>query len=157
MTEAPRSGGTPGQPVETFVETARVLRCPVCDKGRFEIVRLHWGGTWGPWYCDDCGFGFIGRTDEQGESYIEPWRNRKITTVVTLRSTRPVTLKVQGVRFTGEEADSDADRAERDRYYYEEHTCPTNFLGHPVLEVLDDDGDQDPHGIFTWVKTEGDV
>ncbi len=38
------------------------------------------------------------------------------------------------------------------RYYYEEHTCPSNFLG--VEKVMDDSGDEDPHGIFAFVGIE---
>jgi ribosomal protein S27AE len=138
---------------ETFVLTRRVIRCPECGQGEFLIVSMHFGRSWGPWYCDDCGYGFTGRTDENGESFTEPWRDRKVKTVVTLRSNAPVVLRVEGMRFVpGEDGPEAADG--HDEYYYNEHTCPTNFLGHPVLEVTDDDGTDDPHGIFAWVKTE---
>jgi hypothetical protein len=40
------------------------------------------------------------------------------------------------------------------RYFYDEHTCPTNFMGE-VEKVIDPaDGDEDPHGIFAFVKME---
>lgn len=39
-------------------------------------------------------------------------------------------------------------------YYYEEHTCPTNFLG---VELIVRNGDADPHGIFEYVRFETDV
>ena len=35
-------------------------------------------------------------------------------------------------------------------YYYEEHTCPTNFIRVPMIAV---DGDTDPHGIFRFVRS----
>lgn len=33
-------------------------------------------------------------------------------------------------------------------YFYEEHTCPTNFIRIPMISQ---DGDHDPHGIFEFV------
>jgi hypothetical protein len=42
------------------------------------------------------------------------------------------------------------DEDDSHRYYYNEGTCPTNYLG--VLKVFDDEGDDDPHGIFEFVK-----
>lgn len=33
-------------------------------------------------------------------------------------------------------------------YYYEEHTCPTNFCG---VEKVFFNGDDDPHGVFEFV------
>ena len=39
---------------------------------------------------------------------------------------------------------------EAKRYYYEEHTCPTNYLrAEMVIEA--DTMDDDPHGIFEFV------
>ena len=43
--------------------------------------------------------------------------------------------------------------AEYDDYFYNEHTCPTNFMP-DVIGVRTDDGDTDPHGLFAYVKTE---
>lgn len=34
------------------------------------------------------------------------------------------------------------------RYYYEEHTCPTNFIRIPLIAF---DGSTDPHGVFDFV------
>jgi hypothetical protein len=35
------------------------------------------------------------------------------------------------------------------KYFYEQHTCPTNFIRIPLIAV---DGDVDPHGIFEFVE-----
>ncbi len=35
-------------------------------------------------------------------------------------------------------------------YFYEEHTCPTNFIRIPLISV---DGDHDPHGVFRFVRS----
>lgn len=44
---------------------------------------------------------------------------------------------------------SDSD-PESKSYYYEEHSCPTNYIR--VVEIITD-GDSDPHGLFDYVKT----
>lgn len=36
------------------------------------------------------------------------------------------------------------------RYYFEEGSCPTNFVR---CELIVSEGDTDPHGIFEWVRT----
>ena len=36
------------------------------------------------------------------------------------------------------------------KYYYEEHTCPTNFIRIPLICFK---GDTDQHGLFTHVRT----
>lgn len=42
---------------------------------------------------------------------------------------------------------------ENQQYFYEEHTCPTNWLM-KVEEVIDKNGNHDPHGAFKYVGTE---
>lgn len=36
------------------------------------------------------------------------------------------------------------------RYFYEEHTCPTNFIPVPAVFFA---GNDDPHGVFDYVDT----
>ncbi len=38
----------------------------------------------------------------------------------------------------------------REKYFYEQHTCPTNFIRIPLIAV---NGDTDPHGIFEFVES----
>lgn len=39
---------------------------------------------------------------------------------------------------------------EQNRYFYEEHTCPTNFIRVPLISFK---GDHDPHGLFRFVRS----
>ncbi len=55
---------------------------------------------------------------------------------------------VEGIRIVTK-GDEDWD----DSYHYNEGTCPVNYLCQTV-QVIDESGDNDPHGIFTYVKTE---
>jgi len=47
--------------------------------------------------------------------------------------------------------ESDAELQDHHQYFYEEHTCPTNFI-HGVVGIFHD-GDRDPHGVFDHVKS----
>jgi hypothetical protein len=41
-----------------------------------------------------------------------------------------------------------ADLCDKERFFYEEHTCPTNFIRIPMICQ---GGDTDPHGVFEFV------
>jgi hypothetical protein len=49
--------------------------------------------------------------------------------------------------YGDEEASDDSQR-----YFYEEHSCPTNWLQYTVA-VIDETGDEDPHGFLKHVRT----
>jgi predicted RNA-binding Zn-ribbon protein involved in translation (DUF1610 family) len=44
----------------------------------------------------------------------------------------------------------DAKDDDSKRYYYEEHSCPINYLG---VVLIAEGGDTDPHGIFEYVRS----
>ena len=67
---------------------------------------------------------------------------------MTLRSSGPVTLLVKGMALLPHNNEED-----HQRFFYDEHTCPTNFMPN-VVKVIDADGDEDPHGVFAFVKSE---
>lgn len=48
------------------------------------------------------------------------------------------------------EAESDEEFQASKRYYFEEHSCPTNWLRDCVAVI--EDGDTDPHGFLTFVR-----
>jgi len=69
---------------------------------------------------------------------------KKIPTIVTLKLDQPVTIETEGV-MVGQTSETASE------YFYNEHTCPTNFLRH-VIRIIDAEGDDDPHGIFQFVS-----
>lgn len=144
--------------VQTTV--TQTITCPDCGKGRFTLVRaIHKGRFFGPWYCDRCGAGWTGEGWDGGRTVVlQRWKDRTVATDVTLKlppQTGPVRFIVRGMRFLpadgSPDPDTEEERAEQDRYFYEEHDCPSNWLG---CEVIGPDGDEDPHGLFRWVKTD---
>lgn len=102
----------------------------------------------GPWFCDDCGQGWdleydadsVDLTPTKGgrEKMIRDWCILELPP-----QTEPVRFKVRGMRF--EQAIEEDNR----RYFYEEHTCPTNWL-RDVKEIAIG-AETDPHGLWKLV------
>ena len=139
--------------LNTFTKPHRYIPCMHCGAGAFMVSHLIHGTRFGPWYCDDCGRSFTGRTVSDGSVEVEPHGGRVVQTLVTLRrepGDGPITLLVRGIQVLDHDEEFDP---ERDDYFYNEHTCPTNYLA-KVEKVIAPDGDEDPHGVFRWVKTE---
>lgn len=79
--------------------------------------------------------------------YSEPHRTtfvRTLDLLVLRRSEGDVFFVVEGLRIEDEKL------GEGKSYFYEEHSCPTN---HVRCEAIITDGDDDPHGIFEFVRS----
>lgn len=123
--------------------------CPACGKHRFSYVpESHDGRRWGPWYCDACGAGWCGT----GTDMVEAARSRRVATYVLLKDpARDLYLVVRSGRT---DPKWDDEEREQDRYFFEEHTCPTNFLGVDAAVLIENGWpDPDPHGVFKYVAT----
>lgn len=134
------------------LRTKRYFLCPECGDHQFTVEHLFEGPcavtagaqkrTAGPWYCDNCGAGWRLSYDANGVD-VEPHTDRQRTQYVILElppQTEPVRFKVKWFRFTPE---IDEDRA---RYYFQEHTCPVNWLR--SVEDVSIGKDSDPHGLW---------
>ena len=139
--------------VTPFQKPERYVACPACGKGEHQVSHLA-VGTRTAWYCHEegCRRRFSLTVVSGGYVVLEVMNERCVATLVTLRSSKPVTIVVEGMRFVKDgDVQDEMEEARQDRYFYEEHTCPTNYLR--VLEVRDDSGDKDPHGIFEYIGT----
>lgn len=136
--------------VVPFTKPTRYIACPRCGEGEYEVSHLRPGADTA-WYCDDCGYKFRLQVHDPISITLTVLDECHTPTLVTLRSTVPVTLLIKGRRLVKNGVE--VDDAESDHYYYEDCTCPINYLQW-VEKVVDDEGDMDPHGIFTHVKTE---
>lgn len=78
-----------------------------------------------------------------------PYHKDMFKTLVLLRLFQrdgsPVYFVVQGLGTLGD-GESDLD----DEYFYDEHTCPTNYI--PIEAVMTPE-DDDPHGAFEYVRS----
>ena len=73
---------------------------------------------------------------------------KETTPTLVLLKRNGVYLIVNGNKMLG----IDKEEAEhQDQYYYNEHTCPTNYM--QDVEAVIYEKDADPHGVFEWVAT----
>jgi hypothetical protein len=141
--------------------TKRFTRCLACTDGEFLIEHLfERDGTAGPWYCANCGEGHNFKVTD-GECAVSLANKRKVETSVLLKippKQHSIYFLVRGMRFEPDERSTDEQYGGH-RYFYEEHTCPTNWLHH--VEEIQFNGDTDPHGLAELVdvcdgKPDGD-
>lgn len=138
--------------VTAYTKPELYVNCPVCGEGETRVDHCK-NGFSSAWYCDDCGVRYeINRIGDQFR--LQPLKERKLKTLVTLESEGPVRLLVEGMEFTNADGSRDLDSEHHSSYFYDEHTCPTNFMGNVVRIIDPIDGDTDPHGIFAFVSVE---
>jgi hypothetical protein len=137
--------------------TSQHAVCPHCDAtgGSIDhLLPMHPGLLAGPWYCDTCGGAYSIRVTAIGAVTVEKSPGRKIETrdvLILPPQDKPVYFVVSGMRFEGAPWQRpDDDPKEQKRYFYEEHSCPVNWL---KPEVVWYDGDSDPHGVIEYVAT----
>lgn len=138
-----------------FAIDAKYITCPACQSKHFRVDHLP-SGIRTRWTCDrdECGAEFRVEVLSDGNIETTVTGSRWAPCLVTLRCEQPITIVVSHRQhdWAKDRKENPDDADSNTRYYYEEHTCPTNFLG--VEEVITDDGDHDPHGIFKFVKME---
>lgn len=143
--------------------------CPACGEkaGRIDHLysddekRRYRGRSQsvGPCVCDECGAGYrVTVTYDDHRPALKPGNivprvaverapeHDCVDTLTLLRfPNRPdAYLVVAGTRNASDRP------GENERYFYDEHTCPTNYLD---IEAIWDGADDDPHGIFAYVAT----
>jgi hypothetical protein len=146
--------------IRVALHTKRYFKCLTCKEGTFWVEHLFGPGpkTWGPWYCDECGQGHRGRVEGE-DVRVELTGDKREWTAVLLKlepDAGDVYLTVRGMHFTKNDGPMPEGAFHEGGYFYNEHTCPTNYLRR-VIEILQimPDGEQstDPHGIFEYVMS----
>ncbi len=131
-----------------------VFSCPDCEKEEFSIGHLYEmkADNFGPWYCGHCGSGWVGllRGDSLSLKRTEK-RARRVRVVLELRpQTEPLRFEFTEMRLKyGVDDEEDRDTAAN---FYEEHTCPTNWIRSVKTIYIGEDND--PHGIVELVEFE---
>jgi hypothetical protein len=134
------------------------LQCPACEKGEFAVSHIVAGQSFGPWCCESCGTYVEGvREGATFELKILPdLKREKITVTLQSKTVPPITLKLNSWQYipgTTAAPPLTPERAwDNATYFYNEHTCPTNFM-REVAEIIFQ-GDSDPHGVFEFVSIE---
>jgi len=134
------------QEVNIISKTKQYVACPHCGDDTHSISHLLGENTtFGSWYCDSCGHSFGGKI-ENGRVFIKKEDKTKYKNFVILRHDK-VILVVEGMHFEPKI------NYDTQRYLYDEHTCPTNYMKHVKIVMDLETLDTDPHGIFEYVTT----
>ena len=127
------------------------IDCPHCGAIKEDgpgVVSHLFGGdtTFGPWHCRECGKGIKGTV--KGETVlIEKVRNTIDKSFVLLRldpQPQSIFFIVKGMIHNKEINDSGS------RYFYNEGTCPTNYMQDVQKIIVGQD--DDPHGLCEFIK-----
>lgn len=130
------------------------IACPYCGKGESRVDHLfgdHLPKAVGPWACDECGRQYRLTVNSATDIDVEPFDDGSswVKTYDLLSippQEKPIYFVVTGgYHSPHEEADKGM------TYFYEEHTCPINWL-RSVKAIISED-DEDPHGIANFVRT----
>lgn len=155
------------QKVEIFTERKYFIRCQNCTfPERHYVDHLMSEATeeaprsFGPWVCRGCNFMLNGRVAVVGDDVIVEAESvpntrstRHATGLVLLRSDHsasqePIYLVVKD-RYVEVDVPME-EAAEHRRYWYNEHTCLTNWTDKIIAVIMG--GDDDPHGAFQYVS-----
>ncbi len=137
--------------MSTVQRTKTYAVCPHCGKDAGCVDHLLGREIATRWSCDHCGGGYSLTFTVDGSVVIAPTVNRVIKTLDVLvlePQLSPVYFVVEGMRFEPVKADSDTSEHEHKQFYYEEHSCPTNWF-EPKMVYFE--GDSDPHGLLKFV------
>lgn len=141
-------------------ETKQFVECPICHKHEWRVDQCAGHTEFGAWSCVGCNnyFKFTRLPELAGETFeveqVDGPKGRQTPVTVTLRSITvpPITVKLNTWKYGHSQNDTPEEYQENERYFYNEHTCPTNWFRH--VEYIEFEGDKDPHGVFEFVSAE---
>lgn len=134
--------------------------CPWCDgQSGHRVDHLYDRNlptSFGPWYCDACQKAFLGTVIAPGEVEVrrDEANNHSFTRSMALLKldtvNGPIFFVMDHKRYRSVEVETDEDNQGHQRYFFEEHSCPTNWLRECVAVIKN--GDPDPHGVLSFMR-----
>jgi hypothetical protein len=127
------------------------IPCPNCPNGSWRGDHLSIGFKT-HWACESCHwYSNIERISE-GQFKVEGRSEKETPVTVTLKSVTepPIYLKLNAWKYAHSQKDTPEEYAGHQEYFYNEHTCPTNWTRE--IEQIIFQGDTDPHGVFQFVS-----
>jgi hypothetical protein len=133
------------------------IECPVCHEGNWRVDHLERGSSGYHWSCDECHNCFdIHRQTGLDFDVVQipgPKGKEMPVTVTLVSMTFPqIILKLNTWKYGHSQNDTPEEYLEHQRYFYNEHTCPTNWTDQIVS--IEFEGDADPHGVFKLLSIE---
>lgn len=136
--------------MNTYTKTCVI--CPHCDaQTDSSIDHLPTGTSFGPWCCEACGGAYTGVANGSETQVIKNDLrfSRTLDLLVLEPQNKPVYFVMAGKSYYRGRPDKHV--ADNKYYFYEEHSCPTNWIGNTSMIAVG--GDTDPHGIFSFVRS----
>ena len=130
--------------VKPLKEIKYYSTCPSCHEKDGTVDHLLDLNTSTMWYCDNCGARYSLKF-ENGKMFIGKTKEYKEKTLVMLKYS-DVVLIVEGMKFSDYKENNDA-------YFYNEGTCPINYMRSVKMIIDIKNNDNDPHGIFEYIET----
>lgn len=142
------------------IYTHDFIKCPHCngETGR-RIDHLYdepLPTSFGPWTCDACGKRFRGTVNAPRKITVDAIDGgRELSPQMVLlkyeANDRTTYFVMDHKRYNpGGVRESDEENQSSVRYFFEEHSCPTNWLAECVAVI--ERGDTDPHGFLQFVR-----
>lgn len=133
--------------------------CPWCETEGGRVDHLYGDrmpAKAGPWSCKECGNAYNILVRAAGDVDVTKTEGRGHTTraMALLKfdgKNGPVFFVMDHGHYHSGEPETDEEFQGHTRYFFEEHSCPTNWL-HECVAVIQD-GDTDPHGFLDFVRT----
>lgn len=136
-------------------EIKRSIICPNCgnptgSNADHLIGKAH-PQTFGVWHCNSCGIGFQGMIDAMGQVFVESVPKSQAHELMALLVLPPQKEPVYFLLPTSTWTNSRKPEVDLDMsYYFNEHSCPTNWLGD--VQHLQIGEDSDPHGLLRFIR-----
>jgi hypothetical protein len=134
--------------------------CPWCEQKSGRRVDHLYGDrhpvTAGPWYCDECKRPFRVKVNAPGDVELtkDEGNGQSFTRSLALLKFEgkegPVFFVMDHNRYRSTLTETDEENQDAQRYFFEEGSCPTNWLRECVVVI--EDGDTDPHGFLDFVR-----
>ena len=133
--------------------------CPWCDADTDALVSHLYGEcprSFGPWTCSECMAPFSGRVNAPGD--VDVWkvvnpRGHFSPGLTVLRfdgKDCPTFFVMKADRYRDDPAQTNDEYQKSQQYFFESHSCPTNWLRNCIAVIKD--GDTDPHGFLSFVR-----
>ncbi len=107
------------------------------------------------WACDSCRASFkikqVG-ADSFAVTLLPSKKDTPITVTLESVTIPKITLKLNAWKYAHSQNETKEEYESHTEYYYNEHTCPTNWTRQ--IEQIIFEGDTDPHGVFQFVSVE---
>lgn len=135
----------------TLIQVTRnYVRCPHCEENSGStidhLMEEHAERSWGPWYCDECGYPFSGTvTAEGGVTVGKAQSESRFVKYFNLLCLPP---QKEAVYFIVAGRHPEGRAFEGTQFFYESHSCPTNWL--EDIAMISIGANQDPHGLLKY-------